>query len=289
MLNGLFPPLDYLVMGHLSSDRIPDGNTLGGTAAYAALTVAALGHKAGIVTAVGQDVSLSSISHIPRTGIDITQSTTFENRITPAGRNQILHHHAPVLSPKMVPRAWRETPIAHIGPIVHEIDSAMLDIFPSSFIVVTPQGWLRQWDDAGRVSPAEWPEFGKILSKAKATVISAEDVAWSEDRIDEMALVCPILVVTEGVHGARLFVQGSALRIDTAPMEEIDPTGAGDIFAASFFIHLYKSSDPVEAAHFATYLAAHSVTRPGLSGIPTREVIHSAWDIIKHDTYLHAC
>jgi sugar/nucleoside kinase (ribokinase family) len=53
----------------------------------------------------------------------------------------------------------------------------------------------------------------------------------------------------------------------------VDATGAGDIFAAAFFIRLHTTRDPWEAARFATQLAAYSVTRPGLEGVPTQEEI----------------
>jgi sugar/nucleoside kinase (ribokinase family) len=56
-------------------------------------------------------------------------------------------------------------------------------------------------------------------------------------------------------------------------MSEVDPTGAGDIFAAAFFARLYTTRDPWEAGRFATHLAAFSVTRHGLEGVPTREEI----------------
>ncbi len=53
----------------------------------------------------------------------------------------------------------------------------------------------------------------------------------------------------------------------------MDATGAGDIFAAAFFERLYQTKDAWEAARFATNLAAYSVTRNGLHGIPTHEEI----------------
>src|SRR3989304_1867845 len=64
----------------------------------------------------------------------------------------------------------------------------------------------------------------------------------------------------------------SARRRFRAPrFTEIDATGAGDIFAAAFFIRLFATRDPWEAARYATLLASHSVTRVGLDGIPTQQ------------------
>ena len=52
-------------------------------------------------------------------------------------------------------------------------------------------------------------------------------------------------------------------------MAALDPTGAGDVYAAAFFVRLRETRDPYEAGRFATQLAAVSVTRPGLAGAPT--------------------
>ena len=51
--------------------------------------------------------------------------------------------------------------------------------------------------------------------------------------------------------------------------DEVDPTGAGDVFAASFVIGLHQRGDPVWAADFACAAAAFAVESPGLSGIAT--------------------
>ena len=288
MLNSTLPPIDYLVIGHLACDRTPDGNTLGGTAAYASLTAAVLGQRTGIITATGRDVSLTLINHLPRAGILVPQSTTFENIYTPDGRTQILHHHAPILTPDMIPASWQDASIVHIAPIVHEVAPDLLNWFPDSFIGVTPQGWLRQWDNSGRVTPGDWPEFAQYLPKAHAAVISIEDVAGDETKIQEMAAVCPVFVVTEGPRGTRLFIEGISTRVDTLSVVEMDATGAGDIFAAVFFIYLHWTGNPFEAAHIATHLAAQSITRPGLSGIPTVEEIRTFRELFEHDTCLYA-
>ncbi|NUM48589.1 MAG: ribokinase [Anaerolineales bacterium] len=233
----------------------------------------ALGQRAGILTAWGEEGLLTPIDHLPRAGLQVAQSTIFENRPTPAGRVQTLHHHAPTLTPDLLPLSWRETPLVHFGPIVHEIDPALLDAFPNAFIGLTPQGWLRQWDKNGHITARPWaaPE---ILTKAHAIVLSIEDVS-DEQQIREMAAMCPILIATEGPRGAQLFIQGHPTHIPTVPTPEVDATGAGDIFAATFFIHLHLTGDPFAAAHYATYLASRSVTRRGLLGIPTSSEIQS--------------
>jgi sugar/nucleoside kinase (ribokinase family) len=268
-------PVDYLVIGHLSCDLTPDGPRLGGTAAYAGLTALALGLRVGVVTAWGGEVPLDVLDGIKVQSVPALNSTTFENKYTRAGRIQHIHHTAPDLSFDNVPETWRRAPIIHVGPIAGEAKSLVDGKFTSSLVGLTPQGWLRSWDSAGHVGPGDWPEAQVMLGKAGAAVLSIEDVGGDEDQIEAMAAACKVLAVTEGPAGARLYWNGDLRRFRAPSLEEVDATGAGDIFAAAFFWRLYVTRDPWAAAQFATHLASFSVLRFGLNGIPTQEEIQT--------------
>jgi len=62
----------------------------------------------------------------------------------------------------------------------------------------------------------------------------------------------------------------------------VDATGAGDIFAAAFFVRLLATRDPWEATRFATLVASGSVTRIGLDGIPTPSEINQCMMEVLH-------
>ncbi|HSD83673.1 MAG TPA: PfkB family carbohydrate kinase, partial [Anaerolineae bacterium] len=62
---------------------------------------------------------------------------------------------------------------------------------------------------------------------------------------------------------------GSRVDVPTRAVAIVDVTGAGDIFAAAYLVHLRRSNDPFGAARFATCLATQSITRRGLESIPT--------------------
>jgi sugar/nucleoside kinase (ribokinase family) len=268
--------IEYLVVGHLAHDLTPDGPRLGGTAAYAALTARALGLRAGILTAFGPETSLEALEGIPIAGVQSAHSTTFENIQTPNGRRQTLHHSASPLDLDLIPEAWRRTPILHLGPIAQEAAALLpLGIKPV-LLGLTPQGWLRRWDAAGRVSPCEWPGAEESARQAGAVVISLEDVGGNEEQVEVLAHASRVLAVTEGAAGCRLYWNGDLRRFRAPKVREIDPTGSGDIFAAAFFIRLYTTRDPWEAARFANQVAAISVTRPGLDGIPTPEEVRAS-------------
>lgn len=269
-------PVDYLAIGHLAVDLTPSGPRLGGTVTYAALTARALGLRVGIVTASTPEAPLTALEGIPIVSIPSEHNTTFENIPTEHGRRQILHHRAAPLSFENVPPAWRQTPIVHVGPIAQELPPDLPGSLPAGLIGLTPQGWLRTWDADGRVQPCPWNEAESVLPRVAAAVFSREDVDGDEAQIERMAHAARLLAVTENSAGVRLFWHGDQRRFRAPKVDEVDPTGAGDIFAAAFFFRLHTTRDPWEAARFATQLAACSVTRTGLEGIPTRAEIQES-------------
>jgi hypothetical protein len=270
-------PVDYLVIGHLTRDLLPDGTRLGGTAAYASLTARAMGLRVGVLTSCEECLTSSELENagIRVVGMRSDMTTTFENIHTPNGRVQYLHSVASTIDLSMVPEAWRSTPIVHLGPVAREVDPNIIRAFPTALVGLTVQGWLRGWDQEGRVHYSDWPEAAFVLQQAGAAALSIEDVRGNEDIIDEMASSIRVLVVTEGSLGARVYWNGDMRRFPAPKMEEVDPVGAGDIFAAAFFIRLQATRDPWEAARFANLLASHSVKRTGLDGIPTAEEVQS--------------
>jgi len=282
MLNPVsLEPVDYLVIGHVAHDLTPEGPRLGGTAAYSALTARALGLRVGVVTSSGPETSLDALKDIPVISLSFPQSTTFENIYTEHGRVQYLRAQARRIDFNSVPELWRDAAIIHLGPIANEMDSVLPKSFAPTLFGITPQGWMRQWDAKNRVSSREWTDAEPALSKAGAVVISREDVNGDDELIEQMAHQTHVLAVTESAAGCVLYWHGDRRRFRAPQVPEVDPTGAGDIFAAAFFIRLLNTRDPWEAARFATLLASHSVTRVGLDGIPTaREIQESMMEVL---------
>ncbi|GAB4470703.1 MAG: PfkB family carbohydrate kinase [Anaerolineales bacterium] len=267
-------PIDYLLVGHLTCDVVNEGCRLGGSVAYAALTAKALGMRVGIITSHAEDLSLDPLISIPIVHLPSVKTTTFSNLETPSGRIQKIYHRAETLEYYLVPQAWRNPAILHLAPVAQEVSADLVRHFAQSFVGITPQGWLRAWDDDGTVYPAEWPEAPFVLPYANATVLSIEDVGGNEDLIEEISASCHIVAVTEGAEGSRVYWNGDVRRFRPPPnLTEIDPLGAGDIYAAAFFIRLFDTRDAWEAGRFATLIASYSVTRRGLDSPPTRSEI----------------
>ncbi len=246
---------------------------MGGTVAYSALTARALGLRVGIVTASGPETSLEALQGISMISLDSPQSTTFENIYTDHHRIQYLRAQATRIDFEAVPDAWRRAPIIHLGPIANEMDTVLPSSFMPSLLALTPQGWMRQWDEDQRVYMRDWKSAEADFTKAGAVVISREDVHHDDELVEHLAQQTRILVVTEGPAGSVVYWNGDRRRFRPPVVKEVDATGAGDVFATCFFVRLFQTRDPWEAGRFATILAAHTVMRVGLEGIPTPQEI----------------
>ena len=298
------PAPDYLVLGHLCLDQTssilsagrsePAGASqkvaaepgtarsrrvegLGGTAAYAALTARALGRRPAIVTSAGDDLDLAPLRGTPIERVPSARSTTFRNEYTGSARRQHLLARATPLESSSVPAGWRRASIVHLAPIAGEFSPSLLSLFPDSDLVgLTPQGWMRAWGDTGLVTPTAWTPAPQAIARVDVVILGVEDVGGDEAELERLASICRLLVATEGALGARVYWNHDVRRLPSPPADPVDPTGAGDIFAASFFIRYHQTRDPWESARFANILASTSVTRRGLAGVPTSEEAEQA-------------
>lgn len=262
-------PLDYLLIGHVSADLDGERVRLGGTVAYSGLTARALGCRVGVVTAAAAGLDLSPLASLSLFVLPSPHSTSFENRATTHGREQVLHRRATPLTIAHVPEAWLRPDLVHLAPIADEVDPEMVRQFPGSFVGVTAQGWLRQWDESGKVRRKEFEGIRPAFKAADAVVVSLEDIGGDLARAEAMADCCRVLAVTQAAQGARIYAGGIARTVAAPPVGEVDPTGAGDVFAPAFFLRLKETGDPWQAARIANQLAAASVTRRGLDSVPT--------------------
>lgn len=263
---------NYLMLGHFTRDLLPDGSTTpGGTALYAALTAHRLGRRVGVVSAPAPLPAHwpSEIQLAARAELD---SPIFENRYTPAGREQILHAASRPLTIEDVPAEWRAAPVIHLGPIAAETPLRLALDFPGALVGMTPQGLMREWDEPlpAPIRYQPWRPDPELLRHIDALVLSIEDVRGDEELVRSYARDCKIVALTRSAAGSTLFLNGEPRHIAACPASEVDPTGAGDVFAAALLVRLHETGDPVEAAHFASCVAARSVEGRGSSAIPTR-------------------
>lgn len=274
----------FLTIGHVTRDLLPDGSfTLGGTVTFAALTAYQLGLVPAIVTRTDEILLTQLASLLPEITLAVHPApvtTTFENRYHGGFRVQYLRECAPQIELADVPPTWLAAPIILLGPLAQELPLSLLQNLPrhpGSLLAATPQGWLRRWDTDGRVWPTQWEDAERMLPLLDVLILSHDDLLPFADGKREAADAIlarwseyvPLLVATDGRHGATLFEHGSRTRFPAYPANEVDPTGAGDVFAAAFLAHFYQYRDQRAATNFANCTASLSIEHPGITGIPT--------------------
>ena len=284
--NGTTP--DFLTIGHVTRDILPDQSfLLGGTVTFAALTAYRLGLVAAITTCGDADLVAELPARLPKIGLAVRTSsatTAFINSYNDGFRTQFLRARADQLQLEDVPEAWRQTSIVLFGPLDQELAPSFIRHFPhshGSIFAATPQGWLRRWDEDGRVWPTPWTAAEDILPLLDVLILSHDDLLPFADgnrtaadaMLSKWSMQVPLLVATDGKHGATLFQHGIEERFPAYAAREVDPTGAGDVFAAAFLVYYRRHGDPRKAVDFANCVASLSIEHVGIAGIPTMEMV----------------
>lgn len=273
---------DFLAIGHVTKDVVNNSFRLGGSVTYSAHTASKLGLKAAVVTSAGPDVNLTcAFEGIEVCCIESPVTTTFKNVYLKEGRQQSIQTVARRLRANDVPRAWLVTPIVHLAPVADELDADLVATFPQALIGATPQGWLRGWDEQGRVYVKKWPEAEKVLTHTSVLILTEEDLGPYSSIIEAYTTKVPVLVITEGERGARVHTEGQWHHVPAFPAVEIEPTGAGDVFAAAYLAYYAEGWDPIASARFANCVASFTIEAEGIEGIPTLDQVKrrlAVWD-----------
>lgn len=276
--------VDILLIGHVTRDLISDDPTgpyrLGGTVSFAAITALRLGRQPTIITRASADTDLSELP----AGVDLhvlpsPTTTTFANIYTPQGRVQYCYTPAAHIVADDIPATLRKPRAVLLGPLTNEIAPDVAAIFDEqSLVVAVPQGWMRRWQADGRVYHQAWETADAILPHLGVLVLSLEDIDFDLQRLEPFFRHISLIVVTEYRDGSTLYQRlpdgrTREVKIPPRPANEVDPTGAGDIFATAFLIRLQETGDPVQSARFANITASFGVEHVGVAGIPDREQV----------------
>jgi sugar/nucleoside kinase (ribokinase family) len=268
----------YLLVGHVTRDLQPDNTfTIGGTVTYASVVVKQLGWRPIIVTAADPQFNPPTyLADVDWRILPSPATTTFRNEYDAHGhRRQTIGPVAEPIRPADVPEDCRQITLVHLCPLAQELTPAITDLFEDSPLIATPQGWMRYWDDQGLVSVGDWKGAAELLPKLQVAVVSIEDIAGHWETAEKWAAQIPILIVTQGEQGCTVLRQGKRQAVPPRPAQPTDPTGAGDVFAAAFFVRYYETDNPWQAARFANVTASMAIERPGPEGAPSRAEIEA--------------
>ena len=268
---------DFVAIGHVTLDRFGEATRPGGSALYAAVTAHRLGLSVGLLTSHGDDFPLDVIPpKIEVVSVPAADTTLFEHRHQPAGRISHVRSIASPLTADDVPDDWRDASLCLLAPVVDEVDPLMATLFTDGAVGAAAQGWVRHVKPDGLVIPRAWTSPERLLQSVQALFLSREDIRGQEAEAAEWFQRMPVGVLTADRVGALLFVNGERYEVQPRAAREVDPTGAGDVFAATFLIQYQRDGDPWAAAAAAACAGALAIEGEGWSAVADRAALDAA-------------
>lgn len=278
---------EYLVIGHICGDIQADGTVvLGGTALYSAITAARLGWRTAVLTRgiYGREVAgyqmpsledfAGEISIIVQ---DADTTTMFVNEYSAGRRTQKLTQWAGPIDLRGLPPHWRNARIIHLGPIAQEIDTKQTGALTPFFLGATPQGWMRDWPkpNGGKITHNHLRLSKELVSRLDCIIVSQEEIALCRDTVEAVG-ANRLGVITMGQDGAKVIYGGQRANIPAFKVDVADHTGAGDTFAAAFFIGATdRAVSAPRAARFASAASGMSLREVGMHSIPDRAQVEA--------------
>ncbi len=264
-----------LALGHVSRDRRPGGDVLGGSVTYGALAARRLGWEAAILTSAGPDFEPGrELPGIPAFLRRSSATTRFVNEYDADGtRRQVVTARAEDVDLEALPAAWRDPDVLLLGPLVGELAGVGATALEAGCVGAIAQGYVRAIDGEGHVSAREWARPERDLLGVHVLFLSEHDLPGAEGRAAELLAHVPMIALTRGWRGLTLLTRRGRHEVPSLPRPEVDPTGAGDVFAAAFLVRYQETDDPLEAAAFGACAASCAVEGVGTTTLGDRDEV----------------
>jgi sugar/nucleoside kinase (ribokinase family) len=266
----------YTAVGHVTIDVFDDGSRRpGGSAFYSSVQAARLGLRTLVITR-GVAREIDALMEPYRTELEVVvlpaerTTTLLTTGPGPVRRQRMLAWAGPIAGELAL-----DTDILHLAPVARESPESWRG--RPSFVGLTPQGLARGWSGEGaemvHVTPTDAAQA--IARRCQAIVVSDYERASCAGLIAAGTDAGALVAVTAGARPTVLLAPGAEeLELSVPPLVDgVDDIGAGDVFAAAWFIALSEGQPGVDAAGFANAAAAVRMRGSGAQAIGGRAEI----------------
>ena len=280
----------FVLAGHVVIDSVIDSKdqqlpreSLGGALSYASICLRSLGHKAEIVTSIGDDFPNQFSEFLSKEGgIDVERWRTLEYKTTRYEIDRSLEPRKLRLASKCKDLNARDFSryfggsdhdyILIVDTVAGEISLELLERISKEFdsVFVDSQGFVRAFEYDGRVSMNSGLNISSLSGVDFLKADKDELLAWTgseekEDAIRQLSTFVPNIITTSGGETTDLYENGElTLRADPPNVEVKDTTGAGDIMLASFAARYVETKDSRDSLAFSTAAASLAVRKLGV-------------------------
>lgn len=275
-------------------ERIPDQDeaidalaatmSAGGSASNFALAAARLGAEVSIIASLGDDplgkiylktmeqggveTSLLKVAEGRRTGLVVIINVLAQSRrmIESPGANEEL---TPM---DIMERSGdiRSADEVHLASVRVPIARAVLDVRKGI-----------SWDPGMRILSKSREECWKLLSSVGKIFLNEKEAMLLSGEKDPEEAARKIaregpdeVLIKMGPRGSLALIEGSMCHVKAIPVNVVDTTGAGDVFAAAYLVSRAKGFPPQKSVRLANSAAALTISRPGtMYGLPVWDEI----------------
>lgn len=268
----------YTAIGHVTIDVLADGSRRpGGGALYSALQAARLGLRTLLITR-GTARELDELLAPYRHELDVqVHDAPHTTTLLTAGHGAERTQRMLAWAGAIVAEPALDTTILHLAPVARETPERWRG--SPAFLGLTPQGLARDWSGEGaeivQVAPARAAE--ELARRCRAVVLNESERASCAGLIAAAGEGGALVAVTAGARPTVVLEPGGReLELDVPALEDaVDDIGAGDVFAAAWFVALHEGRPAVEATAFATAAAAVRLQGAGAGAIGARAEIEA--------------
>lgn len=286
-------PARTLIVGHTTHDHYRQGLVAGGCAfygigAHAFFARADRRPAPQLLTLVGDD--FQCVDEVRRFDAHLVQrgrTTTFANYYPSTGpRVQLLEALAPPIAPTDFPTTVGDIDVVHLAPVLGELDLPAWKSWrdrhsPEALLAINVQGWIkipgpevptRSHESlqargiattARTVIQQPWDIPAEALTGIDIATVSDEDLIGQGDLLERLRKAVPLVSCTHGKQGATIYHRHHTYQVGIFPADVVDPTGAGDIFAATFIHKIALGLKPPLAARYASAAASIIIEAEG--------------------------
>ncbi len=260
---------DLVLLGNLLVDDVvfADGRTRmaqpGGAMLYASLAAALWGVRVGCVSLRGDDYPPTALAALRERGValdgvhDLHANGVRTWLLYEGVSRRVVHrlgcpsHEAVSPDPAHVPEEWRKARAFHLAP---------MPIATQRALVLAIRGWesaerpaIVSLDPHLPISPETLDDWRELLAHVDAFFPSDDEVRWPGDEADALRALSSLaggklrfVAWKRGASGGTLHdMQAAGFKRWRPSLERaVDPTGAGDVFAAGFLSAWLEGAEP---------------------------------------------
>jgi sugar/nucleoside kinase (ribokinase family) len=279
--------IDLVVLGNLLTDDVvlPDGRTRmgepGGATLYASLAAALWGLRTGLVSFRGQEYAASALEALQARGIDLAGVHAIDGPglrtwlLYEGRRRRVVHRldgptHDQV-SPTFahIPAEWRGARAFHLAPMPFEVQEGLVHD-----LAAQTRG-LISLDPHLEVNAKTLPRWRGVLPSVDVLFVSEDEV---DDGAEDARAVAAqlaggrlsLVLLKRGRRGGVACELGDTVRLTEWPprsVRVVDPTGAGDAFAAGVLAGRLRGDPLPRALQRGVVSASFALEEWGCGGL----------------------